>query len=88
MPHYIFGPRQKNYLLDFQNQRFIGIFMSLRERESKSERERKKEKKQEKEIEKEKRERENQSAGDYISKPPGQNEKSMNYTRKSGILSS
>ncbi len=31
-------------------------------------------------------ERENKSAGDYISKPPGQNEKSADFTGKSGIV--
>jgi hypothetical protein len=33
MPHYMFCLRQKNNPLHFQNQRDIGIFMSLRERE-------------------------------------------------------
>jgi hypothetical protein len=32
------------------------------------------------------RERENKSAGGNISKPPGQNEKSANFTGKSGIV--
>ncbi len=39
MPHYIFCPIQKNNPLHFQNQRYIGIFMSLRERERERERE-------------------------------------------------
>jgi hypothetical protein len=33
MPHYMFCPRQKKYFQDFQNQRYIGIFMSQRDRE-------------------------------------------------------
>ncbi len=33
MPHYMLCPRQKKNLQDFHNQRYIGIFMSLRERE-------------------------------------------------------
>jgi hypothetical protein len=39
MPHSMFCPREKKYSPALQNQRFIGIFMSLREkeRESKSE---------------------------------------------------
>ncbi len=43
MPHFVFCPRQKkNILHDFQNQRYISIFMSqrARERERKRERER------------------------------------------------
>jgi hypothetical protein len=38
-PHYVFCPRQKNYFHDFQNQRYIGIFMSQRARERERERE-------------------------------------------------
>ncbi len=38
MPHYMFYPRQKNNFQDFQNQRFIGIFMSQRRREKRDER--------------------------------------------------
>ncbi len=33
MPHYMFAPDKKNNLLDFQNQRYISIFMSLRGKE-------------------------------------------------------
>jgi hypothetical protein len=33
MPHYMYCPRQQNNPLHCQNQRYIGIFMSLRERE-------------------------------------------------------
>ncbi len=54
---------KKNNPLHFQNQRYIGIFLSQREKgggERRGERER--------EIE---RKRERKSAGDYISKPPG-----------------
>jgi hypothetical protein len=47
----MFCPGQKNDLLDFQNQRCIGIFMSQRERERKRESERKSESKREKEKE-------------------------------------
>jgi hypothetical protein len=32
-PIICFAPDKKNNLLDFQNQRYIGIFISLRERE-------------------------------------------------------
>ncbi len=43
-PIICFAPDKKNHLQDFQNQRYIGIFMSLKERggqrESESERER------------------------------------------------
>ncbi len=60
MPHYMFCPSQKNNPLHFQNQRYIGIFMSLRERErgegergGERAREKKKEKVKEKEKEKE-----------------------------------
>jgi hypothetical protein len=49
MTHYIFCPRQK-ILLDFQNQRYIGIFMSLREsREREHGRARERERKRERE---------------------------------------
>jgi hypothetical protein len=71
----MFFPTQKNNPLHFQNQGYIGIFMSLRERKRERERERE-------------RGRGRESAGDYISKPPGQNEKSANYTGKSGIVCS
>jgi hypothetical protein len=40
MPHYMFYPRQKICLLDLQNQRYIGIFMSRREKEGEKRRER------------------------------------------------
>ncbi len=47
IPHYKFCPRQNNNPLHFQNQRYVGIFMSLRERErggeSEGERDKKKE---------------------------------------------
>jgi CheY-like chemotaxis protein len=63
MPHVMFYPRQKNNnIQDFQYQRYIGIFMSMRERER--ERERASEKGKGKE-----RERENKGVDDYISKP-------------------
>jgi hypothetical protein len=41
----MFCPRQKNNPLHFQNQRYIGIFISLRERRRGRERERKRDKK-------------------------------------------
>ncbi len=40
---YMFCPREKNNPLHFQNQKYIGIFMSLREREGGRERERERE---------------------------------------------
>jgi hypothetical protein len=44
MPHYMFCPRQKNILLDFQHQRYIGIFfIPAREREREGGRESKRE---------------------------------------------
>ncbi len=39
-PIICFDPDKKNNFQDFQNQRYIGIFMSQREREKKRERER------------------------------------------------
>jgi hypothetical protein len=58
----MFCPRQKCNFKDFQNQRYISIFMSQRERERERERENKKERE---------RKREYKSPGDFISKPPG-----------------
>jgi hypothetical protein len=56
-PIFCFATDKKNNLLDVQNQRYIGIFASLRQRESKSEREgergRAREREQEKERERE-----------------------------------
>jgi hypothetical protein len=43
----MFCPRQKNNPLHFQNQRYIGIFMSLRERERGRGRERERERESE-----------------------------------------
>jgi hypothetical protein len=51
MPHYMFCPRQKNNFQDFENEKYIGIFMSQRERDRK--RERKGERKRERERERE-----------------------------------
>jgi hypothetical protein len=62
----MFCHRQKNNLLDFQKQRYIGILCS-KERETERERKRKRKRKK-----KRKRERENKSARDYFSKPSGQ----------------
>jgi hypothetical protein len=54
-PYYVFCPRQKNNVHDFQNQRYIGIFMSQRARERERERwgeeERDREREQEQEQE-------------------------------------
>jgi hypothetical protein len=68
-PIICFAPDKKNNIPDFQNQRYIGIFMSQRERE----RERVKERERE-------RERGNKSTGNHISKLPGPEWKSANYT--------
>jgi hypothetical protein len=66
----MFCPKQKiNNLLDFQNQRYIGIFISLRKRERERARAREGEKERER---KRKRKREKESAGNYIFKPPWQ----------------
>ncbi len=79
MHHYVFCPRQKNYITHFQNQRFIGIFMSpyIQERERERERGRGREKERARATEREqeqerveRREKENKSAGNYITKPP------------------
>jgi hypothetical protein len=51
LPHYMFCRRQKNNLQDFQNQRYIGIFMSLRERERQRKRDREREIERERGIE-------------------------------------
>jgi hypothetical protein len=84
-PIYFF-PQKKN-LQDFQNQKYIGIFMAQIERETERERkrereregERKSDQEQERERERE-RERENKSAGAilFINRR-GQNEKSARY---------
>jgi hypothetical protein len=58
MPHYIFCPRQKNNPLHFQNQWYIGIFMSLRARKREWERDRARARAREQEQE---RERESKS---------------------------
>jgi hypothetical protein len=57
MPHYMFCPRQKNNFQDFQNQGYIGIFMSQREIDRWREKEREPEQEPEQEREQE-RERE------------------------------
>ncbi len=72
MPHDVFCPRQNNNITHFQNQRYIGIFMSLYIQEREREREQKREGEQERE---QKQERERKSAGDNISEQPGPNEK-------------
>ncbi len=79
MPLYMFCPRQQKInLLDFQNQRYIGTFMSQKERERA--RARAKEKEKEKKKAKRKRERERTKVQAIIFlNCPGQNEKSANY---------
>ncbi len=66
-----FAPDKKNNIPDFQNQRYIGIFMSQRERERES---------AGKGKGKGERERGNKSTGNHISKLPGPEWKSANYT--------
>ncbi len=72
MHHYMFCPRQINNPLHFQNQRYIDLFMSQRERDIR--RERAREKETDKEIDKEK-EIEKVQAIIFLNRP-GQNEKS------------
>jgi hypothetical protein len=84
---------KKKNIQDFQNQRYVDIFMyqreKKRERERKGERGRARKRERESECKSERkrmkkrkrnREREHKSVGNYISKPPGHSEKSVNYT--------
>jgi hypothetical protein len=67
MPQYMFCPRQKNNIQDFQNPRYI-LFLCPKE----NARERARVGKgKEKEREGKERESEYKSVGDYISKSPG-----------------
>ncbi len=75
MPQYMFCPRQKINPMHFQNQRYIGIFMSLREREREKERARARARaiaraRAKARVRERERERERKIPGDYISKPP------------------
>jgi hypothetical protein len=81
MPHF-FAPDNKNYFQDFENQRYIGIFMSQRVREREREREIKTKRESESKSGKGKEKgtgkgtgkgkgREHKSADDFFSKLPG-----------------
>jgi hypothetical protein len=69
----MFCPRQKSYIQDFENQRYIAIFMSLRERARENKSESEKEKGNRKE-----RERTKVRAIIFLN-CLGQNEKSAKY---------
>ncbi len=83
MPRYMFCPRQKCNFQDFQNQRYISIFMSQRERERERERGKTKRKGRERESTK--------ALVILFLNRLAQTEKSANYTvlcGKSGIVCS
>jgi hypothetical protein len=84
-PSMFFAPDKKNYLLHFESQRYIGIFMSHRER-GRGERERAREQDQERERKikrkrkkKRKREREKKVRTIIFLNCLGQSEKSAKY---------
>jgi hypothetical protein len=66
MSHYMFCPGQKKTNLpDFQNQKYVGIFISLRERERERESERESKSKRKRKRERERQIDREKSAGNF-----------------------
>jgi hypothetical protein len=78
MPHYMFCARQKTNALHFQNHRYIGIFMPLRERERERASESESKSKSESERESKREEKEKVRAIIFLNRTY-QNEKSTHY---------
>jgi hypothetical protein len=97
----VVAPDKKN-LLHFQNKRYIGIFMSqsdrererarararasARKRKVKTKTKRKRKIKIKTKIKRKRKRERKKCAGEFISKPPGQNENSVNYSVQERVV--